>query len=52
MRKLVAFISTTIGSGLGWWIGAPFGIMTAFIVSILGTALGLYVGYKLLDHYF
>jgi hypothetical protein len=51
MRKLVGFISTTIGSTIGWYAGAPFGFMTAFITMIIGTALGLYVGYKLMDNY-
>jgi hypothetical protein len=27
---------------VGWWLGARFGIMTGFIVSTVGTGVGLY----------
>lgn len=43
MGKLIGFIGATVGSGLGWWAGERFGIMTAFILSIFGTAIGIYL---------
>jgi hypothetical protein len=46
MNKLVPWVTTTIGSSIGWWIGAKVGIMTAFIVSMVGFAAGLYYGRK------
>ena len=43
MNKLLAFVCATIGSAIGWWLGSLIGIMTAFVVSVLGTAVGVYV---------
>lgn len=44
MTKLLVLIGTTIGSAAGWWMGAPFGVMTAFIVSMIGFGGGMYAG--------
>ena len=43
MSKLLAFIGMTAGGWLGWSIGGRFSMTTAFILSIFGTAIGLYV---------
>jgi hypothetical protein len=40
--KLIVFIGATVGGALGWWIGARIGIMTAFFLSVVGTAAGTY----------
>jgi hypothetical protein len=40
--KLLVFVGATIGGSIGWWIGARVGTMTAFMVSIVGTAIGVY----------
>ena len=52
MTKLLGWICATLGSALGWWLGAPAGMMTAFLVSIVGTAAGLYIGRRLATEYF
>jgi signal transduction histidine kinase len=39
----------TLGGGFGWWLGAHHGIMTAFILSIVGTGVGLYIGKRVAD---
>jgi hypothetical protein len=44
MSKLLTFLGASVGGAIGWWVGAPFGIMTAFIVSMVGTGLGMYGG--------
>jgi len=36
---------TVLGWG-GWWIGAKSGLMTAFIVSAIGSLLGVYIGWR------
>jgi uncharacterized membrane protein YeaQ/YmgE (transglycosylase-associated protein family) len=51
MTKLFGFVGATVGSALGWWAGAPVGTMTAFMLSMLGTGVGLYLGRKLADQY-
>lgn len=42
MTKLLIFLAATIGGSIGWWIGALVGTMTAFLLSVVGTAAGVY----------
>jgi hypothetical protein len=44
VSKTFALIGASLGGAVGWWLGAHGGMMTAFLVSIVGTALGVYVG--------
>jgi hypothetical protein len=41
MNKLLIFIGMSAGGWLGWWLGDRFGIMTAFILSTLGSIGGV-----------
>jgi uncharacterized protein YcfJ len=47
MSKLLAIIGATIGGWLGWWIGDLVGVMTAYMLGVVGTAGGVYVGYRI-----
>jgi len=49
VTKLMGFIGATAGSAVGWWAGAHVGVMTAFILSVVGTAVGVYGGKQLAD---
>jgi phage tail tape-measure protein len=51
MLKLYSFIGATAGSYAGWALGAPVGLTTAFIISMVGTGLGIYVGRRVAHHY-
>lgn len=51
MRKLYVFIGATAGSYLGWWLGATVGVMTAFMLSMLGTGIGMYAGVRVAHYY-
>jgi hypothetical protein len=51
MEKLLVMLVSTVGSAAGWWLGAHVGIMTAFMVSIVGLALGVWGGRKLARHW-
>ena len=33
---------STLGGWVGWALGNPFGFMTAFFLSMVGTAIGVY----------
>ena len=44
MSKLFILVGATLGGAIGWWLGVRVGIMTAFIVSMVGTGCGIYVG--------
>ena len=51
MGRLLGFVGATVGGGLGWAAGEPFGLMTAFFVSVVGTALGVYAANRLTRHW-
>jgi len=51
MQKLFTMIGMTVGGVIGWAIGAPVGIFTAFMVSMVGTAAGLYAARRLADRF-
>jgi hypothetical protein len=51
VKKLLVFIGMTIGGWAAWMLGAPFGVMTAFIVSMIGTGIGAYVGSRIANNY-
>lgn len=36
-----------IGGSIGWYLGALVGTMTAFALSMVGTALGVYLAKRL-----
>ena len=39
---MIGLIGATVGGAIGWWLGARFGIMAAFSLSVVGTAAGVY----------
>ena len=51
MKKLFAFVGATIGSYAGWALGAMVGFTTAFIVSMVGTGIGMYYGARIAKTY-
>src|SRR5437867_7164287 len=44
MSTFFALIGANVGGWIGWVVGAPFGLMTACMLSVVGTALGVYGG--------
>jgi hypothetical protein len=51
MEKILAFIGATVLGTVGWWIGDHVGFMTAFVLSIVGTGFGVYVGRRAAKDY-
>jgi hypothetical protein len=47
MRRLVIAMLTIVGGWIGWWLGDHVGLMTAFILSMVGTGFGMYFGRRL-----
>ena len=52
MNKLLIMIGLTLFSWLGWWAGAPFGFFTGFLLSGVGSLIGVYVGWRINRDYF
>lgn len=46
MKGILNFIGMTIGGWIGWAIGAQISIFTAYMVSMVGTGLGLYAAIR------
>lgn len=42
MMKFLLLIGATVGGALGWWIGSLFGIWGTVMLSVVGTAAGVY----------
>ena len=51
LRKVAGFIGATVGGAAGWWLGARFGVMTAFVLSMVGTGVGIYLVRRWLSEY-
>ena len=50
MKGMLNFIGMTIGGWIGWGIGAQVSIFTAYMVSMVGTGLGLYAAIRVTKH--
>jgi uncharacterized membrane protein YeaQ/YmgE (transglycosylase-associated protein family) len=44
METLLGFVGATLLGAIGWWAGDRVGLMTAFILSTVGSGVGLYAG--------
>ena len=51
MSKLLAFIGAMAGGYAGWALGSPFGIFGSYVLSIVGTGAGVYVGRRIGRNY-
>ena len=51
MTKLLVTACTFVLGSLGWYAGEPFGPFTAFLLSIVGTGAGVYVGRQLANRW-
>ena len=52
MGKLLGFVGMTVGGWLGWALGAPISIFTAFVLSMVGTGVGLWAAHRFARNYF
>ncbi len=41
-----------MGGLLGWWMASSGGIVLSFVVSSVGSVLGLYLGWRISRDYF
>jgi hypothetical protein len=49
--KLFIFIAVNIGGYFGWEIGEPFGMTLAFVLSGVGSIVGVFAGWWLARRY-
>jgi hypothetical protein len=46
MNRLLAFLVGSITGTVGWWLGAKIGMITAVVLSLIATAVGMYYALK------
>lgn len=51
MKGIMNFVGMTIGGWLGWALGSQISIFSAFMVSVVGTGLGLYAAQRVNRHF-
>lgn len=52
MAKMgVVVLVTTVTGGIGWYLGSLVGFMTAWMLSCVGTAIGIYYARKWVAEY-
>jgi hypothetical protein len=44
VKKIVLIFSITLFGWIGWWLGASYGIMTAYFAGLAGSLVGVYIG--------
>jgi hypothetical protein len=42
--KWLVMVTSNLGAAAGWWLGEPFGLMTAFILGMVGLGEGIWGG--------
>jgi membrane protein YqaA with SNARE-associated domain len=43
VKCLAILIGSSIGGAIGWWMGAMVGQVTAYMLSLVGRAVGLHL---------
>jgi hypothetical protein len=52
VNKMVNFLGMTLGGYVGWYLGEPVSFFTAFMLSMVGTGLGLWGAHWAVRRYF
>lgn len=50
MKSILNLMGMTIGGWIGWAMGAQVSVFTAYVVSVVGTGLGLYAAIRTTKH--
>ena len=49
MTRFFSLVCAALGGWLGWKVGIPVGLLTAYFSSVFGTAGGLVIGRRLAE---
>ena len=50
MGRLLGFLGAIVGGYVGWALGEPAGLFTAYVVSTVGSGAGIYAARRLARH--
>jgi hypothetical protein len=48
MKTVIIILCVSLFSWIGWWLGARFGLMAAYLLSFIGSLIGVYGGVRIL----
>ena len=51
MRRFTIYFTMSVFGSVGWWLGGHIGMGTALLVSLVFSLVGVYVGFKLFEHF-
>ena len=51
MRGLFAFVAMTVGGWVGWWLGGLVNVTLAFVLSLVGSAVALFLARRWIRDY-
>jgi len=51
MKRILSLCAMSLGGWLGWAVGMRIGLVTACIVSVIGSGVGLYAAARITSHY-
>ncbi|QTA92714.1 hypothetical protein [Desulfonema magnum] len=51
MNKLCILVGITVFSQIGWCLGNYFGMTAAYLFSVVGSMVGVYVGWRVCRDY-
>lgn len=49
MNGILGLVGMTMGGWVGWELGAPVSLFTSFVLSTVGTGVGLYAARRLVQ---
>ena len=52
MKKLLVFSGMAVFGWIGWWLGSQIGFVTGYVLSGIGSMLGVYAGWRINRDYF
>lgn len=51
MKTLLVLLASTLLSTGGWWLGSAVGVMTSFMLSMLGLGVGMWLGARIARYF-
>ena len=51
MKTVIILLCISLFSWIGWWLGARFGLMAAYLLSFIGSLIGVYGGVRINREY-
>ena len=51
MKKIVTWTLMAVLGGLGWWLGEQIGLMSALVLGMIGSGVGMFLGARLAQNY-